>query len=188
MQPHSTLLQAHAHPAPASSMPAAFAVLVSWAQRLHARVPPAQQQRRGTRAGHACAHPAELADKRCGHHEFSCGGICGAELPCGHTCSRWACVAAAARLQLLCGPSDAVGIAGHRSICLSLLLCCSLACSVCHDDDCPPCPLISSVACRCGAEAAQLPCSQTGVFQVRRPCRLLPRVHPAFLPVWCVAT
>jgi len=84
-----------------------------------------------------------VTDKRCGHHEFSCGGICGAELPCGHTCS-----------------------------------------AVCHDGDCPPCPLVSDVACRCGAETEQLPCSQKGVLQVRcdegwRLCRACRNVWAA---------
>lgn len=89
---------------------------------------PASAAPAGPRVVHAsCFCGAELADKRCGHHEFSCGGVSGAELPCGHTCGE-----------------------------------------VCHDGDCPPCPLISTVACRCGAEHAQLPCSQTGVFQVGR--------------------
>ncbi|PRW05874.1 putative mitochondrial-processing peptidase subunit beta isoform B [Chlorella sorokiniana] len=48
---------------------------------------------------------------------------------------------------------------------------CVLLCHpVCHDGDCPPCPLVSDVACRCGAEAARLPCSQKGVFQCKRVC------------------
>lgn len=74
----------------------------------------------------SCYCGALVTNKRCGRQEFSCGGTCGAPLPCGHTCPL-----------------------------------------VCHDGDCPPCNLASSVACRCGAEAAQLPCSQQGVYQVR---------------------
>ncbi|KAI3428787.1 hypothetical protein D9Q98_007606 [Chlorella vulgaris] len=77
----------------------------------------------------SCYCGALVTNKRCGRQEFSCGGTCGAPLPCGHTCPL-----------------------------------------VCHDGDCPPCNLASSVACRCGAEAAQLPCSQQGVYQCNRVC------------------
>ena len=37
--------------------------------------------------------------------------------------------------------------------------------AACHDGDCPPCGLVSTVRCRCGAEAAELPCSEQGLFQ-----------------------
>jgi NF-X1-type zinc finger protein NFXL1 len=75
----------------------------------------------------SCHCGAVVTDKRCGHHEFSCGGTCGALLACGHTCP-----------------------------------------AACHDGDCPPCGLVSEVSCRCGAQAEQLPCSQKGVYQVRK--------------------
>ncbi|KAL4445363.1 hypothetical protein ABPG77_011188 [Micractinium sp. CCAP 211/92] len=77
----------------------------------------------------SCFCGAVVTDKRCGRHEFSCGGVCGAVLPCGHTCP-----------------------------------------AACHDGECPPCGLVSTVPCRCGAEAKQLPCSQKGVFQCARVC------------------
>ncbi|KAL4428037.1 hypothetical protein ABPG75_002126 [Micractinium tetrahymenae] len=77
----------------------------------------------------SCFCGAVVTDKRCGRHEFSCGGICGAVLPCGHACP-----------------------------------------AICHDGECPPCALVSTVPCRCGAEAQQLPCSQQGVFQCTRVC------------------
>ncbi|EFN58119.1 hypothetical protein CHLNCDRAFT_34551 [Chlorella variabilis] len=78
----------------------------------------------------SCFCGALVTDKRCGHHEFSCGGTCYALLPCGHTCP-----------------------------------------AICHDGGCPPCgELVSTVSCLCGAEVAQLPCSQQELFKCPRVC------------------
>lgn len=96
----------------------------------------------------SCFCGAVVTDKRCGRHEFSCGGVCGAVLPCGHTCP-----------------------------------------ATCHDGECPPCGLVSTVPCRCGAEARQLPCSQQGAFQVGRepqPHRASCTVPAGWRPARCV--
>jgi hypothetical protein len=34
----------------------------------------------------SCYCGSVSSERRCGRHEFSCGGVCGQRLSCGHTC------------------------------------------------------------------------------------------------------
>lgn len=112
----------------------------------------------------------------------SCGEACGRPNPaCGHPCTLLChpgpCPPCprAVRASCHCRRVQAEKRCGRHSFSCGALcgraLQCGHACpEPCHGGACPPCALASSVACQCGAEERELPCSLRGVVQCERVC------------------
>lgn len=117
--------------------------------------------------------------------EFSCGEECGRPLDCGtHQCATVCHFGECSSCPLLpaavvhcpCGkrPLDSIEGAAPRQSCVDPIPTCGSICgkllvcgpkdsphqcdAPCHEGPCPPCPLSSSVRCRCGATSREVPC------------------------------
>lgn len=116
----------------------------------------------------------------------SCGGQCGAELACGHSCSLLchpgphpAC-ARTLDADCFCGRKRERKRCAHASWscgapCGAVLECREHRCeSACHSGDCPPCVAPVAVKCRCGSSTAQRPCFERNSFLCDGKPPLLP--------------
>ncbi|GAB4819935.1 hypothetical protein N2152v2_006981 [Parachlorella kessleri] len=120
----------------------------------------------------ACYCGAVSAERRCGRHEFSCGGVCNQWLPCGHICPetchegpcppcglmssvRCRCGSACARL-----PCSQQGVFQCGKVCGRLLDCGRHTCQLaCHAGRCGGCELAGVRSCPCGKQVVpDAPC------------------------------
>lgn len=135
---------------------------------------------------HATCYCGQVAeDKRCGRHEFTCGSQCSAALPCGHGCQQTchevspcpamascSCCGGHHRIRLpgllraWQGTYEAISSGTHWTG--ALLYSCSIFGAL--QGACPPCALVSTVPCLCGAEQQEMACSERGVHRCARPC------------------
>ncbi|GLC51639.1 hypothetical protein PLESTB_000524100 [Pleodorina starrii] len=100
--------------------------------------------------------------RRCGHHEYSCEGVCSAQLDCGHRCpdvchpgecarcrvmGSFACRCGAETRRLQCGGRDYQ----CDRVCGKQLACGNHKCEeVCHAGKCGSCPFSGVRTCPCG--------------------------------------
>ncbi|GFR41388.1 hypothetical protein Agub_g2071 [Astrephomene gubernaculifera] len=114
----------------------------------------------------ASCHCGRLRTKRrCGHHEYSCDGVCGSRLECGHSCpdlchpgecapcrvmGDFKCRCGAERRRLPCGERRFQ----CERVCGKPLACGNHTCEqVCHSGRCGECPFSGARTCPCGKVA-----------------------------------
>ncbi|KXZ56411.1 hypothetical protein GPECTOR_1g366 [Gonium pectorale] len=100
--------------------------------------------------------------RRCGHHEYSCEGVCGAQLECGHRCPDMCHPGDCASCRVMgdfacrCGAERRRRPCGERAyqcgrVCGKALSCGNHTCEqVCHAGPCGECPFSGARSCPCG--------------------------------------